>query len=366
MTDFAGGLVPDPREMREMIDPATGLPHGRSPFMRPSEMPVVEPGNVAWQVHDADGKLVGEGEKHNAVTTFGRNQALRMLQVPGTPIPIAANRHFNALNVQLILGSGPQLTTVTSRTRADVPAGSNTQATLTYVATWRNVSSGTNPDIRSANLWAGDSSAPATQVATVVFDTGQGPDVGQGATLTLTWTLNVSYRPDTTYDDTSVSSIKDTVGDMDLPQLWTPQLAINWANALSRLMWDGRAASPGPTVLSHGRCDFYAEQSGTQTPPLGPFPIQRESESNAGRRLFTNFRVDSTGLRVVADMTWIGPGHTGGSTNPVGAGRWYQLRMGDSVNLNSQRPFGAGYLNPQTAWPTESTTYTVGVKFIVV
>ena len=334
----------------------------KSGLFEPVSRPRPKRGNVRWEVHDADGKLTQEGVCQNSVTQAGKAWAVDRLTNRRTTTWLGSN--FTVIGARLrgrfpgtSTPGNPRVMTRQSVARADSTA-SGEGATITCKFQWTN--SGQPPSITGvyATMPRVTDQQTGNGFAFFEFEEGERPDVGQGATLTVTWVFAINYFPSLTYDPATVSGVKDS-NSASRSQLWvfadgnTPGTGGNVMDTIARLLHQDIAFTNKPTIFSLGNVDLYKLESSADT---SPYDIIYESRTN-----FSSVASNTGRLAVDCVFSWSGATVLTEATDV--RHRWFQLLIGSSRSAAGQLiPFAAGYLPPQTAYPAAATEYTVGLR----
>lgn len=299
---------------------------------------IMRAGNVQWEVRDADGRLVDKGTASNSVTAAGKSWALKKW-IGDTTV---ASQHLNACTMELNVAGSWTGATIASDGRT------RDENVVTVVATYSPTTP--NPKITQGRIRVG-----TMDYATVTFDA-PGPVVGQGATLTVTWTLRCGYFPAITYDDDEVTSIVDQHGNT-LRQLWVGTTDVPRVESkFMGILWN----APGetrPNKITHGRLEVFTLATDTMA-IMGPFAIRYNSTTMG------TFSVNEELNSLDFAFNWQKPTFGTGINNES---VWYYMTFNDVATgrLTSAVRYDAGYFiggHQDTVYPESARGFVTGIQ----
>ena len=310
-------------------------------------------GNVLVEMHDEHGNLVDSVRSGNTITATGKEWAIRKLR-NGTDV----NTHKlkdATMQVNLSLAGGAWVT-LTKDTTLSTLSG----AVGTLVGT--HTFAGANRRFVSARLQFPTNFQEQATPITIAEYTLPKAFVGKvGGTITMTWTLRLSYNAANDYDDTEVSRVRESVGGSNTRQLWLRATDVpNVENKLMAILWDSTTANPSAIRFGQVRM-FEIDTSGLTDDELdelgdaGPFPIIQEDPLIAGT--FALNVTDTSNPRLDFSFSWAGVGSDSG----VKRKRWFFMTMGATAQTaNSIRWMAGSHLESDDI-PAAATTYTTGI-----
>ena len=322
-------------------------------------------GNVLVEHHDEHGKLIESVRSSNTITTEGRNWVAEKLAgnttVSGQKLKEADVQAGFTTRGQTVYSS---LTRDATRTTLVGPL-----ATIVGTHTFSSADTFTAARLRLPAILSGTGPTAITINNPYGFATYTLPKpfIGRtGGTITLTWTVRLSYNAANDYDDTEISSVKEGAGSQTTRQLWLRSTDVPIVeNRFMAILWDSATAT-NPSKISHGQVRMYRIDDASLTDDeldelgdAGPFPIIQEDPLINGTFATTaSLTGTDDDARLTFTFSWSGVG----SDTGVLKKRWFFMTLGDSLLTANTLRWQAGSHLESDDLPTAATTYTVDIR----
>ena len=325
-------------------------------------------GNVLVEHHDEHGNLIESVRSSNTITTQGKNWVALKL----TGSTLVTPHKLKEADVQAGFRGTGGLTSYLSLTRDTAKTTvSGPLATIVGTHNFAGAGTFTAARLRLPQVLRGGVGPNRNDIThnayTFATYTLPKPFIGRaGGTITLTWTVRLSYNAANDYDDTEISSVKEGAGSETTRQLWLRATDVPVVeNRFMAILWDSATAT-NPSKVTHGQVRMYRIDDASLTDDeldtlgdAGPFPIIQEDPLINGT-FATTAALDGTDddARLTFTFAWSGVG----SDTGVLKKRWFFMTLGDSqLTANTLRWQGGSHLESDDL-PTAATTYTVDIR----
>ena len=325
-------------------------------------------GNVLIEHRDEHGKLIESVRGSNTITLAGKNWVANKLT--GNARVSSHKLKTPVVEVGITTGSTSLWEPLTLDTTKSTVVGP--LATLVGTHTFSLPSRFTASRIRFPSFVPPGSpvgTPPTNDPYTFAQYSLPKPFVGRtGGTITMTWTIRLSYNAANDYDETEVSSVKEGAGSQTTRQLWIRSTDVPIVeNRMMAILWDSATAT-NPSKISHGQVRMYRIDDASLTDDeldelgdAGPFPIIQEDPLINGT--FSTPAGTGPGgteadARINFSFSWAGVG----SDTGVLKKRWFFMTLGDSATTANTVRWMAGSHLESDDLPVAATTYTTGIR----